>query len=557
MNLKKYIAEKLNIKEENLLNSPKVEMGDLCLPCFAFAKELKKSPVMIAEDFKQMLVNDEFIEKCEIVGGYLNIFFKTNEVGKKMLDSLKDFNLPQIGAGKTVCIDYCAVNLAKYLHIGHFATTIIGESLARIHEKLGYKVVRINYVGDLGTPFGKMYVGYKLWGNDKDIEDRGIDAVQELYVKFCANENEELMVEARKASADIEKKTGEAYDFYKRIIEITIDETKRLVGRMNIEFDDWRGESTYNDQLDKPLKEVQDANLSQVGEGGATIVDLNEYNLGVCVLKRSDDASLYITRDLCAVEDRYELYNFDKMLYVVACQQNNHFAKLIKICELLNKPYAKDMKHVSYGMFSLPEGKIASRKGKQALFADILDEIESEAFEAVKNRNLSQEQKLDISKKVAMSAIAFSVLKIERIKDKVFDIKKAVSFDGETGPYLQYVYARMNSLVKNYNTKYAEQIAKGNLTTEYPELNSDLFNLVKTLSNLQNVVLDCQEKYEPCLLARQLLDIAQLFNKYYNENKIITDDFIESTKKINLIKTIQNILKQLLPLVCISPVEEM
>ena len=365
------------------------------------------------------------------------------------------------------------------------------------------------------------------------------------------------MVEARKASVDIEKKTGEAYDFYKRIIEITIDETKRLVGRMNIEFDDWRGESTYNDQLDKPLKEVQDANLSQIGEGGATIVDLNEYNLGVCVLKRSDDASLYITRDLCAVEDRYELYNFDKMLYVVACQQNNHFAKLIKICELLNKPYAKDMKHVSYGMFSLPEGKIASRKGKQALFADILDEIESEAFEAVKNRNLSQEQKLDISKKVAMSAIAFSVLKIERIKDKVFDIKKAVSFDGETGPYLQYVYARMNSLVKNYNTKYAEQIAQGNLTTEYPELNSDLFNLVKTLSNLQNVVLDCQEKYEPCLLARQLLDIAQLFNKYYNENKIITDDFIESTKKINLIKTIQNILKQLLPLVCISPVEEM
>ncbi|MBE7082510.1 MAG: arginine--tRNA ligase [Clostridiales bacterium] len=551
MNLKKYIAEKLNVSEEAILNAPKKEMGDLSFPCFVLAKELKKSPMVIAGELQQLFVNDDLIEKTEIVGGYLNFFFNKQKVGSLLFDELKNFELKDIGKGKVVCIDYCAVNLAKYLHIGHFTTTIIGESLARIHEALGYKVVRINYVGDYGTPFGKMVVAYKLWGNENDIRARGIDAVQDLYVKFCANENEELMDLARQASAKIEKQEDEEYQIYKNIIDITIEETKRLVGRMNIAFDDWRGESTYNNQMEEPLKQLKDAGLLTIGEENAEIVDLNDFGLGVCVLKRGDGASLYVTRDLAAVEDRYNLYNFDKMLYVTAVQQNNHFAKLFKLCELVKKPYANKLLHVSYGMFSLPEGKIASRKGKQALFADILDEAETSALKAVETRNLTDDQKQNISKAVAMSAIAFSILKIERVKDKVFDMQKAISFDGETGPYLQYTYARLCSLIRKYQTQYEfDDNAELQIT-------DDIFELLKSLEGLKDAIVDSCEKCEPCYLARKLLEIAQLFNKYYNENKIVTADKNESAGKINFVIRIKQALEVALKLVCIKPIEEM
>ena len=550
MNLIDIIAKKLEVNPSLITKCPKIEMGDYSLPCFVFAKEEQVSVDTIMERFISKVKNEPMFQEFKKMGGYLNFCLNKQFVGEEILKDLKCLSLSNIGKDKVIAIDYCSVNLAKYLHIGHFTTTIIGESIARICEALGYKVIRINYVGDYGTPFGKMVVAYKLWGNKKDIEQRGMDAIQELYVKFCANENEELLEKARYASNQIEKKLGTEYEIYKWIINITIEETKNLIGRMGIKFDDWRGESTYTNEMEKPLEEIRLAGLSKV-ENGATIIDLNEYNLGVCVLKRSDGASLYVTRDLAAVEDRYNLYKFDEMLYVTATQQNSHFAKLFKICELLNKPYADKLKHINYGMFSLPEGKIASRKGKQALFQDILNEAENEALEVVKDRNLSNEKKDEISKKVAMSSIAFSILKVDRIKDKVFDLKKAVSFDGETGPYIQYTYARCNSLIKKYKEKYE---IKEDLM---PEISQSLFNLLKMMAEWESIILTSKYKYEPSIISRYLIDLCQMFNSYYNENKIITDNEEESSKKINVIITIKNLLEKLMPLVCISPIQEM
>lgn len=550
MNLVKIIAEKLGVDEKLITRPPKPEMGDYSLPCFVFAKERKVSPDVIMKEFEEKIADDPMFEPCNKVGAYLNFVLNKEYVGKMLMQSLKNISYPNIGNYKVVAIDYCSVNLAKYLHIGHFTTTIIGESLARICEALGYKVIRINYVGDYGTPFGKMVVAYKLWGNREEIEKRGVDAIQELYVKFCANENEELLEKARYASSQIEKKSGTEYEIYKWIIEITIEETRRLISRMGITFDDWRGESTYNDKMEPILEEIRLAGLSKI-ENGATIIDMNDYNLGVCVLKRSDGASLYVTRDLAAVEDRYNLYHFDEMLYVTASQQNSHFAKLFKICELLNRPYADKLKHISYGMFSLPEGKIASRKGKQALFQDILNEAENEALEVVKSRPLSEEKKQEISKSVALSAISFSILKVDRIKDKVFDLKKAVSFDGETGPYIQYTFARCNSLIKKYLERYFFK------DDEVPEITQTAFTALKHLADRESTILLSKEKYEPSIISRYLLDLCQIFNSYYNETKIITDSEEESAGRINLVRIIKNVLERDMKLVMIGPIDEM
>ncbi len=550
MNLEYQIAKKLGVNQALIQKTPKVEMGDYCLPCFVFAKEKKVPITNIIEEFKNKIKDDKMFSKSEQVGGYLNLFLNKQYVGEKILNDNTISVINKSGKNKVVCIDYCSVNLAKYLHIGHFTTTIIGESLARIYEAFGYKVVRINYVGDYGTPFGKMVVAFKLWGDKNDIENRGMDAIQDLYVKFCANENDELLEKARFASYQIENKIGEEYQIYKWIINITIDETKKLVGKMGISFDDWRGESTYNDKMEKPLEEINKMGLSKV-ENGALIIDMNKFGLGVCVLKRSDGGSLYITRDLSAVEDRYNLYHFDEMLYVTATQQNSHFAKLFKICELLNKPYAKKLKHIGYGMFSLPEGKIASRKGKQALFQDILNEAEEQAFNVVKDRNIKENKKKEIAKNVAISAIAFSILKVERIKDKIFDINKAVSFDGETGPYIQYTYARINSLIKKYKKQYKLQ------KSELPEIDDKMFEILKLLTNYKSTIYQAKKSYEPSIISRYILELCKQFNTYYNETKIITENERESAGKINFVIAVKKVLEKCMKLVCVSKIEEM
>ena len=560
MNFKQIIADTINfdgVDSQTVISSltlpPEQSMGDFSLPCFVFAKSLHRSPMQIAQDIQANLKPSEFVEKTQIVGGYLNFYLNKTKIIQSVLSDVKNGYSPKQRTNKVMCIDYSSVNLAKYMHIGHWATTIIGESIARLYENQGYNVVRMNYVGDYGLPFGKMVYGYLTWGTKKDVETRGIDALQEYYVKFCANESEELLEKAREYSKKIEEKDEKIFPIYEWFIEISKKEAKRLLDRAGITFDTWRGESYYNDKMDSVIQELKDSGLAKVSEG-ALIVDLNEYNMGVSVVQRSDGASLYVTRDIAALEDRFKTYNFDEMIYVTAVQQCNHFEKLFKLCELLGKPYANKLYHASYGMFSLPEGKIASRKGKQALFEDLLNDAEQNVLEAIKDKNFDDAKKQELAQKIGKSAVAFSILKVDRVKDKVFDKDQATSFDGETAPYIQYTYARINSILRKAKK----------LGVDYNDANLELlqgdtiFGICKQLNSIQDVIDVAFAKKEPSVLAREILQVCKNFNKFYGEQKVIDENNLNQTKALCVFANcIKNLLLYAMPLLCIEIVEEM
>lgn len=557
MDLKKIVAECVNYQNKsaneikNLITlAPSAQMGDYALPCFSFAKERKTAPNIIAKEIQENLNASEFIEKTEIVGGYLNFFLSKQKIAEQILKESENENffVEKLETPKVVCIDYSSPNLAKYMHIGHYNSTILGEAIARLHEFMGYKVIRINYLGDYGTPFGKMVVGYMLWGNKEDVEKRGIDAIQELYVKFNQEENEELLEKAREASKKIEEKTGEEYEIYKWFINISVDKVKSIMKTLELDFDDWRGESTYNSHLKGVVEELVNKNIATRSEG-ALIVDLNHLGLGVAVVERKDGASLYITRDIAAVEDRFKLYNFDKMVYVTSIEQKNHFAKLIEICKLLNKPYAEKIQHVSYGLFSMPEGKISSRKGKQALIEGILAEAIAKAQEIIKDKTFQIEDPQNVAETIAKGAMAFSIFKVETIKDKIFDLKTAISFEGDTSPYIQYTYARCASLLRKRTSQ--EKELKDFSVFE----NVNAFNIMKEINNFKQVVLQAFNENEPSYIAKSLLEIVRQFGAFYNSNKIIGS--ADENEKLALVKLICKTLKIGLNLLCIKTLEEM
>ena len=560
MNFKEIISDAIQfdgIDKQTIISSltltPDVSMGDYSLPCFVFSKTLHASPVQIAEQIKECVNLGEYIEKVQVVGGYLNFYLNKEAIIKNVIQTTKNGYSPKAKNNKVMCIDYSSVNLAKYMHIGHWATTIIGEAISRLYENQGYKVVRMNYVGDYGLPFGKMMYGYLTWGNSQDVENRGIDALQELYVKFCANESEELLEKAREYSKKIEEKDEKIYPIYEWFIEISKKEAKRLLDRAGITFDTWRGESYYNDKMDSVISELKQSGLAKTSEG-ALIVDLNDYNLGVSVIQRSDGASLYVTRDIAALEDRYKTYNFDEMIYVTAVQQCNHFEKLFKICELLKKPYADKLYHAAYGMFSLPEGKIASRKGKQALFEDLLNDAEENVSNAMKDKNFDESKRKELCEKIGKSAVAFSILKVDRIKDKVFDKDQATSFDGETAPYIQYTLARINSILKKANDNNIQYLQAG-----LNDINSEsVFTICKQLNGIQDTIDLAFAKKEPSILAREVILLCKNFNKFYGEQKVIDLTNIEKTQSLCLfIECIKNFLLYTMPLLCIELVQEM
>ena len=556
MNFKTLLAQQIEIEGftnkqiENMLSvPPTINMGDFALPCFSFSKILKTAPQNIALSLAEKLNQLDFVEKCEAVNGYLNIFVNRNVYASSVINQLKqqDFYKQNIGDNKKACIEYSSVNLAKFMHIGHYNCTILGECIARMYEFFGYNVTRINYIGDYGTPFGKMVVAYQLWGNKEKVLTDGVDEIQNLYVKFNKEENEELLNKARYASKMIEDKSGEEYEIYKWFIEISKQKVVDIISRLGITFDDWRGESYYNNKLNNVNTELENAGLLTQSEG-AKIIDMNNLGLGVCVIQRSDGGSLYITRDLAAVQDRYERYNFDELVYVTAVQQDSHFDKLFAICKMLNKPYHDKLKHISYGMFSTPEGKIASRKGKQALLEDTLNLAKEKALSIIENRGFEEGQKSEIAEKIASGAMAMSIFKVETTKDKVFDLQTAISFDGETAPYIQYTYARMLSVLKKSNVKANYQ--------SYNIYNDDTaFELLKELYSLKNTLYEAFKQSEPSLIARKVLNICALANNYYNKTRIIGNE--NESEQLALLNCVNNAIKTCLNLLCVSVLDVM
>jgi len=513
---------------ELLTYSPDSRNGDVTLPCFSLAKSLHKSPIEIGD----VIVNgfqSDIVDKVENVKGYVNFFFNKKTVFNVLYDNNKNFRPTNVGQGKTVFIDFCSVNLAKYMHIGHLSTTIIGSVIANTFEYLGYKVVRLNYVGDYGTPFGKMITAIKHWGNENEILEKGVNYIQDLYVKFNveAENDENLINEARDWSLKIEKQEPEAYAIYKDIIEASSDEARRICDLLNVHFDSWRGEAYYNDKMQPVIDELNEKRLLITSEG-AKIVDLEDHGLGVCMIQRSDGGSLYATRDLAAAMDRYNSYNFDLGIYVTSVQQKLHFERWFKVLELMEKDYAKNLKHVSYGTYSLPSGKIGSRFGKQALVADMINISIDKAKEIVANRGTKVENMEELSKMIGIGAVKFGVLKTERIKDCVFDLESSLNFDGETSPYIQYTHARCNSILKKVENK--------NMVSDLNDIdNFDSFELIKHINNFEKTIISSATDYEPCYISRYLINLCELFNKFYNNYRIIDNEMV-SAERLKLVE---------------------
>lgn len=538
---------------ELVIESVDDSKGDYCLPCFSLTKTLHKSPILIADEIVNSLdINNSNIIKIESVAGYVNFFLNKTIISKNVLNN---FEIEKYNKNnKVVCIDYCSINLAKYMHIGHLKNCFLGESLARLFENFGYKVVRINYVGDYGTPYGKIIAGIKMWGSKEDIEKRGIDALQEYYVKFCMAEadDKDLQQLARDIFKKIEDKDEEIYPIYKKVIEVSKKEAERLLNILGIKFDSWKGESSYANELDNVVNFLDKKGLLSVSEG-ATIVDLSKFDMPPFIVKRSDGASLYATRDVAAVIDRYNEYHFDKMLYLTAVEQKLYFAQLFKVMELANMKFSGNLEHISYGRFSLPNGKISSRRGKQAVLVDLIDYVLNKAKEVISNRTFTIENPEDVAMKVAKGVLSFNSLNVDRNKDVVFDIERSFSFDGETAPYMQYTYTRIMSILRK-----AESLNLNKVEADYSCMEqTNAFELIKLCCELNNILILALEKRDPSILLKYCIEICKNTNKYYTACKILDGNLSQIKAKLELLNLIKKVLKHSFNCICIETVEEM
>lgn len=566
MNLKEYVFN--NIKDlptikdiENLddllIYTVDSTMGDVSLPCFTLAKMLHLNPVQIATSLVNVC-NTKAFDHVEAVNGYLNFFVNKKEYSKLVLnDALAcgiNYGKQNIGQGKVVLIDYSSINLAKYMHIGHLGTTIIGNVIKNLYSFFGYKVYGLNYLGNYGTPFGKMITGYLHYGSKEDVDKRGVDAIQEYYVKFNqeVENNPALMDEARLWFKKIEEKDAEALKIYNWFIDISLVEARRIYKLLNITFDDWTGEAYYNDKMQPVIEELEKSGLLTLSQG-AKVVDLEKYNLGTCLILKSDGTSLYATRDLAAVQDRYNKYKFDKCLYVTDVAQKLHFAQWFKVCELLNKPYASDLMHIYYGRYSLPTGKIGSRFGKQALISDMINLSFEKSKEIMLTRGTKVQDIDKIAMDIAVGAICFGVVKNEKTKDSVFDLEKALSFEGETSPYLQYTFARCNSIIEKTNIKESDIKI---LDTLDDLENATSFELIKHINTYSDTLINALNKQEPSIVSKYLLNLSSLFNRFYNENRVIENDKV-NFNNLALVKVTKDILYSGLTLLGIATIEKM
>lgn len=560
MDYKRYIAEKLCIDgvtaeetAELIAVPPDPAMGDYALPCFKFAKVLKKSPAAIAAEIAGRFERDDVVADVSAVNGYLNFRInRKNFVDTALMQILQDepYGASDIGAGKTVCIDYSSVNIAKPFHIGHLSTTVLGGALYRIFRFLGYRTVGINHLGDYGTQFGKLIAAYKRWGDRETVERGGIHAVNDLYVRFNNEADEEMEAEAREYFRLIEsgdKEANELFDWFK---SLTLSYVKTIYDRLHITFDSYAGERFYTDKMAPVVQELKEKGLLKESNG-AQIVDLEPYGMPPCLILRSDGASLYATRDLAAAIYRKKTYDFYKCLYVVAYQQNLHFKQVFKVLELMGYDWAKDLVHVAYGMVSLEDGAMSTRKGKVVWLEDVISRCVEKAREILEEKNPALENKDAVAETVGVGAVVFGALCNNKIKDITFSYDKALNFDGETSVYVQYTCARAASVL---NRAKAEGIPGGGAPGSVCDAE---FELVKLLAEFPAVVRQAAERYEPSLIARFCLDAAKLYNKFYLDCKILQAEGEVRGFRISLTQAALQVLKTALGLLGIGVPEKM
>ncbi|MFR3699708.1 MAG: arginine--tRNA ligase [Coprococcus sp.] len=533
---------------------PKPEMGDFAFPCFRLAKSYHKAPPMIAQDLKESIGDQAFLSEINVVGGYLNFYVDKAQYAQQIIDKYNnatDYGCSDQGKDKTICIDYSSPNVAKNFHVGHLRTTIIGNSLYKIFSKLGYKVVRINHLGDWGTQFGKLIVAYKKWGSREAVEEKGIEELMDIYVKFHeeAEKDDSLNDEARAWFLKMEQGDEEALEIWQWFRDISLKEFMRVYNILGMEFDSFAGESFYRDKTADVIKRLTDDGLLKESQG-AMIVPLDEYDMPPCIVAKKDGSSIYATRDLAAILYRKATYNFDRCLYVTGLEQKLHFAQVFKVIELMGNDYAKNLVHIPYGLVSLKSGKISSRKGNVIFAEDLLRESINKTTRIIEEKNPDIPDKEEVAKQVGIGAIIFNDLYNQRIKDVIFDWNKLLNFDGETGPYVQYTYARASSVLR--------KIGEVPDTIDYTLLTDEAsIGLLKEIERYPQVIKDAAERYEPSVIARYSIDLAHAFNKFYHECQINVEDETTKYTRTNVVKIARYIIKDALSLLGIQCPEQM
>lgn len=516
-------------------------MGDYAFPCFRLAKTMRKAPNLIAAELAEKLQGEKLFSEVSPVNAYVNMFVSREEMMKstvsEVLEEKENFGRSDIGGNKKVIVEFSSPNIAKPFHIGHIRSTVIGNSLSKIYDALGYDVFKINHLGDYGTQFGKMICAYRRWGNREDVINSPIKTLLGYYTKFHVEveEHPELEDEARAIFTKLEQGSKEEVELWQWFREESLKEFQRVYDMLGIEFDSYNGESFYSDKMPRFEKELSDKGLLHESNG-AQVVDLEEYKLGTALIKKSDGSSLYITRDIAAAVYRKENYDFYKNIYVVATQQNLHFQQLFKILELMGYDWANQCVHVPFGMVRLEEGTMSTRHGRVVFLEDVLNGAIEKTREIIEEKNPNIENLEEITSQVGIGAVVFNELSNNRIKDYTFKWDQILNFDGETGPYVQYTHARCASLLRKAGEDIVAK-AQDHKNVDFALLakSDSAYELTKLIYAFPGVVEQAGEKYEPSIITRHIIDIAQCFNKFYHDEHIIVDDEVEKTSKIALV----------------------
>lgn len=503
------------------------DMGDYSLPCFKLAKELKKAPQMIANDIKEKLkINEEIVSKVEVVNGYLNFYINPLAIAGTVLQEFdakeESFGDSKIGNNKTIVIDYSSPNIAKPFHIGHLRSTVIGNALYNIYKFLGYNVVGINHLGDYGTQFGKLIEGYKRWGSEYDIENNPIDGLTKIYVRInnLCKEDESVLEECRNNFKKLEDGDKYCTELWQKFRDLSLKEFQKVYDLLDVHFDSLNGEAFYSDKMPE-IVDILEKTGKLVESEGARVINLDEYNMPPCIIEKTNGSTTYATRDLAAIMYRARTYNFDKAIYVTSYEQILHFKQVFETAKLLglDRKYTDGLTHVPFGMVQLKTGKMSTREGNIIKLEDLLNEAISRVSKIIEEKNSNLENKEEVAKKVGIGAVIFNDLYNSRIKDEIFDWDTMLNFNGETGPYLQYMYVRTNSVLEKVDKLPEINEVDINLLQDNASV-----NLIKEMYNFGNTVKQAAEKNEPYIISRYLINMAQLFSSFYNENKIICED---------------------------------
>lgn len=560
----KILSDKIEsmTKEDILMQieiPPSYEMGDYAFPVFSLAKIFRKNPNMIAEEMAAS-IKSEYFEKVESKGAYINFFTNKEALAKTVVEEIskekENYGKSKLGEGKTIIVEYSSPNIAKPFHIGHIRSTIIGDSLKRIHKFLGYNVVSINHLGDYGTQFGMLIYAIKNWGNIEEIEKNPIPELLKLYVRVNteADQNEEIKEECRHYFASLEKGDEDAVKIWTWIREISLKEFNIVYDLLGIKFDSYNGESFYSDKMMKQVERMEKLGILKDSEG-AKIVDLEKYNLPPALILKSDGSTIYITRDIAAAEYRHETYHPEKNIYVVATEQNLHFKQLKAVLKEMQYDWYDEITHVAFGMINLADGKLSTRQGRVVYLIDVLNKAIEKIMEILNEREETSGVKIankeELAKQVGIGAIKFQELFNQRIKDYTFDWDKTLSFEGESGPYVQYAHARICSLLEKGGFDINKEVDSSLLNNEME------INILRNLYKFTEVVEDAKEKYEPFFISRYVVELAKDFNKYYNQVTINVEDEKLKNTRLMLCYSVKNVISEGLRLLGIEAPEKM